>query len=253
MKYVGRTDIGIKRKSNQDSFAIFAKGDYMCAVVCDGMGGAKGGNIASGLAVKTFSSVIKKAFSSRNADNYTEEQVKALLSDAVNAANAAIHARALRDDELDGMGTTLVACISCLCGTFAVNVGDSRLYKITEGSIKQVSTDHSFVQYLLDHGEITRQQAEHHPNKNIILRALGVNESVECDLFRIDAFDMLLLCTDGLTNHLTDDRILEIVTNSDYVGTRPPSAKARVEALIKEANHNGGSDNITAVIVINEQ
>ncbi|MBQ3230805.1 MAG: Stp1/IreP family PP2C-type Ser/Thr phosphatase [Clostridia bacterium] len=250
MKYGGKSDIGMKRNCNQDSFAVFSKQDYFCAIVCDGMGGAKGGNIASGLAVKTFASVIKKAFSAKNADDFDEASVKALLVNAVNAANKAVYIKAMSDEELEGMGTTLVAVLNCLCGTFAVNIGDSRLYRQDENSLKQVSTDHSFVQYLIDKGEITPQEAVDHPNKNIILRALGVNEQVEGDYFRIDNFDRLLLCTDGLTNHVSDERIAEIMTGS--YASKAPSLKARVERLIAEANEGGGLDNITAVIVGNE-
>ncbi len=250
MKCVGKTDVGMKRKNNQDSFAVFAKEGYCCAIVCDGMGGANGGNIASSLAVKTFATTVKKAFSARNADDFTEPQIRGLLQNALFAANHAVHLKSLSDPELDGMGTTLVAVINCLCGTFAVNVGDSRLYRQTESSIKQVSTDHSFVQYLIDKGEITPQEAVNHPNKNIILRALGVNESVEGDYFRIDSYDRLLLCTDGLTNHVTDRRLADIVSGS--YAPKPPSFKARVERLIAEANEGGGLDNITAVIMGNE-
>ncbi len=247
MKYGGKTDIGMKRKCNQDSFAVFSKDGYFCAVVCDGMGGAKGGNIASGLAVKTFASVIKKAFSAKNADDYTDSEIKRLLKTAVDEANTAVHRKSLTDIELEGMGTTIVAVLNCLCGTFAVNVGDSRIYRQIDGVLEQISTDHSFVQYLIDKGEITPDEAENHPNKNIILRALGVNEHVEGDYFRIDSYDRLLLCTDGLTNHVNNRRIGEIISGA-YI-PKVTSYKARVEKLIAEANEGGGLDNITAVLV----
>ncbi len=251
MKYGGKTDVGKKRKSNQDSYAVFSKDSYFCAVVCDGMGGAKGGNVASGLAVKTFVTVIKKAFSLHNADNYNETEIKRLLKTAIDEANYVIREKSLIDDELEGMGTTLVAVLICLCGTFCVNVGDSRLYRQTDGNLYQVSIDHSFVQYLIEKGEIKPNEAAMHPNKNIILRALGVNDRVEADYFRIDRYDRLLLCTDGLTNHVNDNRIGDIISGS-YL-TKPPSYKERVEKLIAEANDNGGSDNITAVLIGGEQ
>lgn len=251
MKYGGKTDVGIKRKCNQDSFAVFSKDNYFGAVVCDGMGGAKGGNIASGIAVKTFVSVIKRAFSQHNADNYNETEVKCLLRTAVDTANLEVYKRSQMDDELEGMGTTLVAVVVCLCGTFAVNIGDSRIYSQSDGTLRQISTDHSFVQYLISKGEIRPEEAVHHPNKNIILRALGVNERVDGDYFRIDRYDRLLLCTDGLTNHVDDNRIGEIISGA-YL-SKPPSYKARVERLILEANQSGGSDNITAVLLAGEQ
>lgn len=247
MKYGGKTDIGKKRKSNQDSFAVFSKEGYFCAIVCDGMGGANGGNVASGLAVKTFTNVIKKAFSVRNADDFSESEIRALLKNAVDEANDAVFEKSQTSPELSGMGTTLVAVLNCLCGTFAVNIGDSRLYKQLDGVVSQVSVDHSFVQYLIDKGDLKPEDAADHPNKNIILRAVGVNTTVEGDYFRIDSYDRLLLCTDGLTNHINDERIGEIILGA--YASKPPTYKARAEQLIAEANENGGLDNITAVLI----
>ena len=246
MKYGAKTDVGMKRKNNQDSFAVFSKSGYFCAIVCDGMGGAKGGNIASGLAVKNFATVIKKAFSSRSADDFDEQDIRILLKEALDAANDAVYRKSLTEPEYEGMGTTLVAVLVCLCGTYALNVGDSRIYRQTDGVVQQISKDHSFVQYLIDKGEIKPEEAASHPNKNIILRALGVNEQVEGDYFRIDKYHRILLCTDGLTNHVTNERIGEIMMGS-YTSKRP-SYKARTEPLINEANANGGLDNITAVL-----
>lgn len=247
MKYGGKTDVGMKRKCNQDSFAVFSKDNYYGAVVCDGMGGAKGGNIASGIAVKTFVSIIKKTFAANNPDDYNETQIKCLLRMAVDTANYEIYKRAQMDEELEGMGTTLVAVLVCLAGAFAVNVGDSRVYAQTDGTLHQISTDHSFVQYLIDKGEIRPDEANVHPNKNIILRALGVSDNVQGDYFRIDRYDRILLCTDGLTNHVDNNRISEIISGS-YMA-KPPSYKQRVERLISEANQSGGLDNITAVLM----
>lgn len=247
MKYGGKTDVGMKRKNNQDSYAVFSKAGYFCAIVCDGMGGANGGNVASGLAVKTFASVIKKAFTERSADDFDDFEMKRLMKTAVDTTNSAIYTKSLSSPELEGMGTTLVAVIGCLCGTFAVNIGDSRLYRQIDGVLQQVSTDHSFVQYLIDRGDISPEEAVNHPNKNIILRALGVNELVEGDYFRIDNYDRLLLCTDGLTNHVDDKRISQIISGA--YAPKSSSLKARTEQLIKEANDGGGLDNITAVLI----
>ncbi len=246
MKYSGKSDVGIKRANNQDSYAVFSKANYFCAIVCDGMGGAKGGNVASGLAVKTFASTVKNAFSARNADDFSDSEIKMLLRSALLNANEAVFNKSLADPELEGMGTTLVAVVVCLAGTFGVNVGDSRLYRQLDGVMQQVSKDHSFVQYLIDKGEISAEEALSHPNKNIILRALGVNEHIDGDYFRIDNYERILLCTDGLTNHVSDGRIGEIISGA--FATKPPSYKARVERLIDEANVGGGLDNITAVL-----
>ena len=250
MKYGAKTDVGMKRKNNQDSYAVFSKSGYFCAVVCDGMGGAKGGNIASGLAVKSFATVIKKAFSARSADDFSEQDIRILMKEALDAANDAVYRKSLSEPEYEGMGTTMVAVLVCLCGTFALNVGDSRIYQQTDAVIQQVSKDHSFVQYLIDKGEITQEEAATHPNKNIILRALGVNETVEGDFFRIDNYHRILLCTDGLTNHVSNERIGEIMMGA-YASKRP-SYKSRTDMLIAEANANGGLDNITAVLFCGE-
>ncbi|MBO4452977.1 MAG: Stp1/IreP family PP2C-type Ser/Thr phosphatase [Clostridia bacterium] len=248
MRFYGKTDIGLKRRNNQDSYAVFARDGYVCAIVCDGMGGAKGGNIASGTAVKAFASVIRKAFSAKDPAASDARAVKTLLRSAADAANKAVYEKAIADEELDGMGTTIVAAICTEAGCFAINIGDSRLYKRTAAGIKQVSKDHSFVQYLIDKGEISQAEAAFHPNKNIILRALGVNSTVEGDCYTIKDFEQLLLCTDGLTNHLSDLRIEEIITLQNANG-RKASLKARVDRLIEEANSEGGSDNITAVLI----
>ena len=247
MKYGGKTDIGMKRKNNQDSYAVFSKSNYYCAIVCDGMGGANGGNIASGLAVKTFAAVIKKAFSEKNADDYSEFDIKRLMKSAVDETNTVIYEKSLTSPELEGMGTTLVAVIGCLCGTFAVNIGDSRIYCQLDGVLQQISTDHSFVQYLIEKGDLAPEEAVNHPNKNIILRALGVNDRVEGDYYRINNYDRLLLCTDGLTNHVDDNRIGEIISGG--YGIKETSLKARAELLVSAANENGGLDNITAVLI----
>lgn len=251
MKYGGKTDVGMKRKTNQDSYAVFSKNGYFCAIVCDGMGGAKGGNVASSLAVKTFATVIKKAFSARSADDFDESDIKSLLKRSVDEANKAVYNKSLTDPELEGMGTTLVAVLVCLCGTYAVNIGDSRIYRQTELGIEQISKDHSFVQYLIDKGEIRPEEAATHPNKNIILRALGVNERVDGDYYRIDSYYRILICSDGLTNHVSNERISEIISGS--YSTKRPSYKARIERLVDEANAGGGLDNITAVLFGGEQ
>ena len=128
MKTYGKTDIGVKRKNNQDSFAILERSEYTLAVVCDGVGGARGGNIASETAVKTFCSEIKSAFARRSPEEYGEQGIEDLLRQAVSDANTEVYRKAAEDSDLEGMGTTLVAALLCKAGNFAVNVGDSRLY-----------------------------------------------------------------------------------------------------------------------------
>ena len=252
MKSYGKTDIGVKRKNNQDSFAIVERNEYTLAVVCDGVGGARGGNIASETAVRTFCGEIKAAFSRRSPEEYGEQAIEDLLRQAVSDANTEVYRKAAEDSDLEGMGTTLVAALLCKAGNFAVNVGDSRLYLQDGEGLRQLTKDNTFVQYLLDRGVITPEEAQVHPNRNIILRALGGNEEVETDLYRIPEFQRLLLCSDGLYNMLPPEE-LQCVMDGAYSGKRrPPGYRARVNELIRRANLNGGPDNITAILLGNE-
>ena len=252
MKYFGKTDIGAKRRNNQDSYAVISRGNFLCAIVCDGMGGAKGGNVASGLAVKTFASVIKKSAESGILDSMSKDEVKELLSGALRTANDEVYFKSISDEDLDGMGTTLVAVLVCTAGCFAINVGDSRVYADDGNVFRQVTKDHSFVQFLIDKGEITAEQAALHPNKNIILRAVGVNDSVEGDIFEINGCRRVLLCTDGLTNHVSESEIADTIRGTPRGNGKMSSLKSRIQLLIDRANANGGSDNITAVLLENE-
>lgn len=252
MKCYGKTDIGVKRKNNQDSFAILERSEYTLAVVCDGVGGARGGNIASETAVKTFCSEIKSAFARRSPEEYGEQGIEDLLRQAVSDANTEVYRKAAEDSDLEGMGTTLVAALLCRSGNFAVNVGDSRLYLQDEEGLRPLTKDNTFVQYLLDRGVITPEEALVHPNRNIILRALGGNEEVETDFYRIPLFHRLLLCSDGLYNMVPTEELQEVL-NGTYSGKRrPPGYRARVNELIRRANLNGGQDNITAILLGND-
>ncbi len=247
MKCYGKTDIGAKRKNNQDSFATAEKSDYTLAVVCDGMGGARGGNIASETAVRGFCNTIRVAFSKN--PPLDAQGVEDLLTQAVNDANTEVYRKAAEDSELEGMGTTLVAVLLCKHGSFAVNVGDSRLYLQKDGALTQVTKDNSFIQYLLDKGLVSPEEAATHPNRNIILRALGVNEEVECDLYSIPPFDRLLLCSDGLYNMIPAEE-LAILADGSYNGKRrAPGYRTRLGEMIRRANFYGGNDNITAVLL----
>lgn len=247
MKCSGKTDIGAKRKNNQDCFATVTKGDYTLAVVCDGMGGARGGNIASETAVKGFCNTIRDAFAKNPPSD--GQAVEDLLTQAVNDANTEVYRKAAEDNELEGMGTTLVAVLICGQGAFAVNVGDSRLYLQKDEQFIQVTKDNSFIQYLLDKGLVSPEEAATHPNRNIILRALGVNEEVECDLYAIPPYDRLLLCSDGLYNMIASEELASL-TDGSYSGKRKaPGYRTRLGEMIRRANFYGGTDNITAVLL----
>ena len=244
MFFYGSTDVGLMRDNNQDSFRICNMDNgAVLAVVCDGMGGAAGGSTASTLAVDTFCNVIlqneKLLFTPEG--ELKENTVKNALLTAVNKANTAVFHKSISDSSLAGMGTTLVACFAYKNRVIAVNVGDSRLYGIYDDGARRISKDHSFVQTLVDSGEITEEQAHLHPKKNIIMRAVGVDDSVNADVFALDA-DMkyILLCSDGLTNYLMDEEI------GKFFGG---NIKETVTKLISYANECGGSDNITAVVI----
>lgn len=251
MKCYGKTDIGAKRKNNQDSFATVTKGDYLLAVVCDGMGGARGGNVASETAVRGFCNTVRDAFAKDPPED--EQAVEDLLTQAVNDANTEVYRKAAEDSELEGMGTTLVAVLLCDAGNYAVNVGDSRLYLQKNGEFTQITKDNSFIQYLLDKGLVSPEEAATHPNRNIILRALGVNEEVGCDLYSIPDFDRLLLCSDGLYNMIPAEELSALMDGSYSGKRRAPGYRTRLGEMIRRANFYGGNDNITAVLLGTER
>lgn len=233
-----KTDVGAFRDNNQDAFltGTFVNGDAW-AVVCDGMGGVSGGQIASKLCVEKASTVIKKGYRNR----MSVKSAKNLLESAVSAANAVVFEEALKDNELKGMGTTIVAVV--IIGSIAViaYVGDSRAYIIND-NVTQVTKDHSLVQLMIDTGRITPEEAKTHPDKNIITRAVGIENFVDIDIEIVDisAEDKLLLCTDGLSGAVENNDILSIVKEYNEVSA---------EKLIEKAIENGSRDNITAVIV----
>ncbi|MDD6728598.1 MAG: Stp1/IreP family PP2C-type Ser/Thr phosphatase [Eubacteriales bacterium] len=240
MKIVAKTDRGHVRETNQDAYAVGEFSDEVVwAVVCDGMGGAAGGNIASALAVKVISDKINASYREKMRD----VSVKNMLDSALTAANIEVYDMADAKPELHGMGTTVVCAIVRDNQAFIAHAGDSRAYVLSDGGIKQITTDHSMVQDLLDRGKITDEQAAHHPNKNIITRAVGVDKSIEIDFDQIDLDDnsTLLLCTDGLSNYVTNDEIIDLMSDGKHY--------AFADRLVQKANENGGGDNITVVVI----
>lgn len=233
----GYSDKGNVRDSNQDAF-LFGQFDDGNAwiVVCDGMGGANGGNVASSLAVDYVSASLKTGYRK----NMSEQSVKHLLDSAVANANIRVFDKSHEDSGLFGMGTTVVAALITGETAYFSHAGDSRAYILTGDCLKRVTTDHSIVQTLIESGKLSPSEARFHPRKNVITRALGVEESVDADftVCDINGAEKVLICTDGLTNFVDEDVIADILRNGD-------SAKA----LVEEANKNGGGDNITAVVV----
>ena len=201
MRIVAKTDIGRVRDSNQDSYAAGElPGGVAWAVVCDGMGGAAGGSVASSSAVKMISQQITAQYREGMSGN----SIKNMLVSAVTAANVSIFDLASSNPELHGMGTTVVAAVLSDQMIRVVHVGDSRAYKISSNGLIQMTRDHSVVQELVETGKLTPNEAKAHPRKNIITRALGVDETVDIDFCedRMEPEDVVLLCTDGLTNYL---------------------------------------------------
>ena len=240
MRACGKTDVGLRRHENQDTFAVEQGKKLLIAVVCDGMGGAEGGQIASSVAVETC---MKEMRALIRAD-MTAEQLRELASFCVAKANTAVYQRALQDPAYQGMGTTLVSAVAEEKYAIVCNIGDSRAYLIRGGEITRITHDHSVVQTLVENGNITAEEARTHPRRNVITRALGVDENVPCDIFkpRLSRGDMLLLCSDGLTNMLEDREIFEFSKeNAD------PLSLGR--ALMDEALARGATDNVTIVII----
>ncbi len=240
MRIVAKTDKGNVRESNQDAYAVGEFSDEVVwAVVCDGMGGAAGGNIASALAVKVISDKINASYREKMRD----ASIKNMLDSALTAANIEVYDMADSKPELHGMGTTVVCAIVRDNQAFIAHAGDSRAYVLNNGSINQITTDHSMVQMLLSKGKITNEEAEHHPDKNIITRAVGVDKMIEIDFDQIDLDEdsTLLLCTDGLSNYVTNDDIIQIMSDGKHY--------AFADRLVQRANENGGGDNITVVVI----
>lgn len=242
MKIVAKTDKGLIRSSNQDAYAVGElPGEVAWAVVCDGMGGEAGGNIASALAVKVISEKITSAYNEKMRD----ASIKNLLDSAISAANIEVYDMAYSRPDLQGMGTTVVAVIVRDKTAFIAHAGDSRAYIVSGEIIQQITTDHSLVQNLVDRGEITAEQAQHHPKKNLITRAVGVEKRIDIDFSEIDLNDneTLILCTDGLSNYVTNNEMIDDIKDGQYY--------AFADRLVKRANKNGGGDNITVVAIAN--
>lgn len=238
----GCTDIGKQRAINQDAYR-FDIGAYPWAVVCDGMGGPRAGDVASGIGVDVIARTIERGLR----PDMTENSVRTLLVTALATANTSIHVRAGDDEACAGMGTTAVCALVREGLAHIAHVGDSRAYLVSRDGIEQVTRDHSLVQALVEQGQLTPEQAKVSPDKNMITRALGVEEEVAVDYGEVylGPDDRLLLCTDGLTNLVPDQELRQIILSCD-----PAEA---VERLVARANDYGGIDNITAVLIAAEE
>lgn len=265
MLFYGTTDVGRKRKDNQDHFGIKEYSpDLLVAVVCDGMGGHRGGREASHVAVSAFiedmDSFISSNMNGNGVLDTTAFDIKNALCDAVAHANNSILDLSNSSDELREMGTTLVGTVVYRNTAYTANVGDSRMYCVTTDSITQITHDHSLVQYYVDIGRITQVEAKNSPHRNIITRSVGNKDYSAPDTFITHLNEItsesslggcyLLLCSDGLYNLVDEDNIKTTVTTptDDFLPLFEDLGR-RTDALINKANELGGTDNITAVLI----
>ena len=240
MNIVGKTDKGLIRQHNEDAFDFGSFDDgVMWSLVCDGMGGVHGGRMASTIATELISEKIKKCYNK----SMPVSSLENLLLSAITTANVAVYDRGSVDEDLRGMGTTIVAAVIKNSEACIAHVGDSRAYKISNGKIEQITKDHSLVQEMLDNGQITKEEFETTPIKNIITRALGIGEEIDIDFdfVCINEGEALILCSDGLSGLISDRQILETYMNNDF--------DCLADEYIALANANGGRDNITVVIM----
>lgn len=242
MKVSAKTDIGRTRAENQDNYrsGMMPDGTFW-ALVCDGMGGGYNGKLAAVLAADCAEEYIFTALEAKP----PQREFETILRQAVDRANDEVHAQALREGQV--MGTTIVCAIIRGASLHLVHVGDSRAYVFDEGKLTQITKDHSLVQEMVEQGVLSAAQALHHPEKNIITRALGVEPQVECDYQRrrLKKGALLLLCSDGLTNMVGDAQIALRLAETDFYDT--------VSVLVNDALLAGGTDNITIVLLQAEE
>lgn len=242
MKIVAKTDVGFVRDNNQDCYTTGElEGGACFGIVCDGMGGASEGAFASNEAVR----VIRERIINGYFDGISDISLKSLLFSAIEFANKHINTLSQSDEKYKGMGTTVVAAIITDSYLYIANAGDSRAYQlnIEQNDIIQLTKDHSIVQKMIDDGEITAEEAIGHPKRNLITRAVGADPTIRLDFCQeeYDHGDILILCTDGLTNYLQSEDILSIAKESRFFEL--------AGRLVDSAKKNGGGDNITVVAI----
>ena len=239
MRYTALTDIGLKREENQDTVKCKEFGENILAVVCDGMGGERAGREASEIAIDE---VIER-FSEGYSDDLEDEEIRKLLISSISSANSVIYTKARFDYKNFGMGTTCVAAFVNKSSAYIANVGDSRCYVITEEGLCQITTDHNVAALLYEQGKISEDELVNHPQKNMLLRAVGVDKTVQVDTFILDYDDKisLLLCSDGLSGYSSNEEIFEIIIDTPF--------ETVANELVKLAYSKGGRDNITVALI----
>lgn len=244
LKFALKSDKGITRDNNEDSGLILAgyTGVPATFIIADGMGGHNSGEVASKMAVEAVSRFLLE----REGLYETEETVGEAVREAMLEANKVVYAESKQEGSNSGMGTTLIVAAAFNRRLLIGHVGDSRAYMARDGLLKRVTVDHSYVEELVRNGSLTREEAQNHPGRNLITRALGCSEDIEIDLYYCDMNDgdCFLLCTDGLTNMLGEAEILDLLNGSD-------NPQAVCDELVKRANERGGEDNITVIVIRN--
>lgn len=242
MQAWGLTDPGCVRVQNQDAYGVHTfEEDSLLCTVCDGMGGAKSGNVASSLALQIFMQEVTRL----RKPGMSQEQAGQMFREAVRLANFTVYDQSRQFEDFEGMGTTLVAVYVDHQMAVIANVGDSRCYLLNREGVRCLTTDHSLVQLMVQRGELSREQAKNYPGKNLITRAIGTEPGVECDLFYqpVQKGDYLLLCTDGLSNLLDDQEILFEVVH----GVNKQLCCQRLLGICQE---RGAPDNVTSVLIV---
>ncbi|CCY99622.1 protein serine/threonine phosphatase PrpC regulation of stationary phase [Clostridium sp. CAG:793] len=239
-KAFATSDVGKAREINEDYFYIsYPDDEIQLFILADGMGGYNGGEVASKLAVTSAKNYILSNFEKNNSDKDT---ILDLVKNSSQYANMVVYEKAKENPELSKMGTTLDICLIYQSKAFISHIGDSRIYRIRKDFMRKLTKDHSYVQQLIDEGKITKEESLKHPKKNMLMKALGCTPFIEPDAM-IKGFikeDVILMCSDGLTNMVSEERIKQIIKENPTDATK---------LLVQEANDNGGNDNITAIII----
>ncbi|MCR5707163.1 protein phosphatase [Ruminococcus sp. YRD2003] len=239
MRFKYGSDIGLRREENQDAVRCEYFGHNVLAVVCDGMGGERAGREASQIAIGEF----YQRFSDGYSESLDTDGIRKLMISAVSAANSVIYTKARLDFKNFGMGTTCVAAFVTADKAFIANVGDSRAYLVTDTGIHRITTDHNVPALLFEQGKITEEEIVGHPQRHMLVRAVGVEKTVLTDTFILDYEDKihLLLCSDGLSGYCTDEEIYSVISGHEL--------DDMTDELIKLANGKGGRDNVTVAVV----
>lgn len=245
MSFYGITDKGLKRETNEDYISLPNENEGIkLFILADGMGGANAGEMASATAVKVVKNYIRNNFIKIER---TKEQLERLIKSAMKEANKEVYRLSKDNPEYSGMGTTLIIALIYRGRIHIGHIGDSRVYRVRQNIFRQLTKDHSYVQSLVKQGAITLEEAKHHPQKNVLLKVLGCEEKIDPDIFTKGFIkgDIILICSDGLHNMVDDKYIYEIIMKNIF------DVRVACKKLIEKANSNGGSDNISCIIISN--